>query len=349
MVDVALGVLGTSFLVVALYDVITTTVAVAAGKGPLTSQVARVLWLGFLAAASRRGRGRFLLAGGPAVLFAVVATWVMLLVVGWTLVFAASGGLDDPSAGRRPLPLLRFAVGLVVGRVDSPGQPVGGAGQGLQLIAAASGVVLLTLTIAYIIPVVDATVLKRRVASQISTLGHTPAEVLGRAWNGTNFGDLHLYLVALVPTIGELAERHLAYPILHYFHSAERHTAVGPNVAVLDEALTMLRCCVGESTLEPSSTLPLRRAITQFLDTLREAFITLADAPAPPPDLGSLRSDGVPLVDKNEVQAEFEAVSERRRLLLALLRHDAWSWEDLPVVHTALPTIAVDEEPPTGT
>ncbi len=349
MVDVVLGVLGTSFLIVALYDVTTTTVAVGAGKGPLTSQVARAVWLGFLAVASRRGRGRFLTAGGPAVLFAVVATWVVLLVAGWALLFAATGGLDDPTTGKRPFPLLRFAVGLVVGRIESGAQPVGGAGQGLQLIAAATGVILLTLTIAYIIPVVNATVLKRRVASHISSLGHTPAEILVRAWNGTNFGDLHLYLVALVPMIAELGERHLAYPILHYFHSAERHTAVGPNVAVLDETLTMLRCCVREASLEPSTVLPLRRAITQFLDTLREAFITLADAPAPPPDLERLRTDEVPLVDPDEVEAEFEAVSERRRLLLALLRHDAWSWEDLPVVQTSLPTITVDEEPPTET
>jgi hypothetical protein len=221
-------------------------------------------------------------------------------------------------------------------------------------LVGASGLVLLSLSIAYVLPVVNAAVQKRQVASYISTLGHSAEEVLERAWNDEDFGYLHLHYIALGPMVNELAERHLAYPILHYFHSVERHTAIGPSIAVLDESLTLLECCVPDVQLAPSATLPIGRSITEFLDTLREAFVTKADEPpAPPPKIGELRERGIPVLGEDDVETVFGEAEARRALLLALVQHDAWSWDELPtsrrqvdeaIMEAADPAPVPDEE-----
>ena len=41
-------------------------------------------------------------------------------------------------------------------------------------------------------------------------------------------------------------ERHLSYPVLHYFHSAERHVDLRTQAQLLDEAVTLLRHAVAE-------------------------------------------------------------------------------------------------------
>ena len=60
------------------------------------------------------------------------------------------------------------------------------------------------------------------------SFGETPADILGNAWNGNTFEPLTIHLANLAPSLSRLAQQHMAYPILHYFHSAERSLALAP-------------------------------------------------------------------------------------------------------------------------
>ncbi|MBW3533853.1 MAG: DUF2254 domain-containing protein [Gemmatimonadetes bacterium] len=129
--------------------------------------------------------------------------------------------------------------------------------------------------------------------------------------------------------VNELAERHLAYPVLFYFHSIERHTAIGPSIAVLDETLTVLDCCAPGVQMKSSSVVPVRAAITEFLDTLYKAFIAAAETPLPRPDVPGLRDLGIPMIEDDEVDEALEGLDGRRRLLRAMVEHDAWDWDEI--------------------
>lgn len=326
---VGASLLGLGAVVLALWDMLATTVTVGAGAGPVASRVAAATWRLLMTTFRRRGQDQHLVWGGTITLLAILGTWFVLLVGGWTLVMGWPGVLVEPS-NEDPATLLRqleYATSLVIGR-GGPSLDTAAAFWGLVSQAAAlSGVLLLSLSIAYVLPVVNAVVSKRRVASTISALGHTPDQLLHRAWNGEDFGVLRLHLIPLAAMIAEVAEQHLAYPIVHYFHSEERHTAIGPSIAVLDDTLTILECCKDEQRLEPSAVIPLRAAITEFLDTLEEAFVSPSDEVGPVPDTDSMRDSGLPLLPEEDCVDGFERIEHRRRLLRALLEHDGWSWD----------------------
>lgn len=337
-VAVLFAAVGLAVLAVAMFDLVATTVAVSAGKGPVTSQVARAVWNTVLAVARRSDSRKPITAGGPAVLFSVIGTWIVLLIFGWSTVLVAGRAVVD-TAGRQAdvgATLTFVATSLVGGNPDDV-RLAAGSWQYVRPFLIGSGFVLLSLVIAYIIPVVNATVAKRKVAAYISTLGHEPSEILRRTWNGEHLADLHLHLIAVAPMIVDMAEHHLAYPVLHYMDSQERHTALSASAAALDETLTVLETMDGEVGVAHSSLLPARRAVSELLDTLREAFVEPGDEPVPPPAIDDLRDIGLPLPDGDTLSDAFSHLQTRRRLLHAFLQHAGWRWEDLAAGQRDIP------------
>lgn len=337
-VSVLFAAVGLVVLMVALFDLVVTTVAVSAGKGPVTSQVARVVWKTILGLAHRSDSRKPITAGGPAVLFSVIGTWIVLLVVGWSTVLAAGRAVVGTSgSGAGFVATLSFVATSLVGGSPDDVRLAAGGWQHVRPLLIGSGFALLSLVIAYVIPVVNATVSKRKVAAYISTLGHEPAEILRRTWNGDHLSDLHLHLIAVTPMIVDMAEQHLAYPVLHYMDSQERHTALSASAATLDEMLTVLEAVDGDVGVPRSSLLPARRAVSELLDTLREAFVQPGDEPVPPPAIEDLRDIGLPLPDDDTLSDVFTHLETRRRLLHAFLQHMGWRWEDLAAGRRAVP------------
>ena len=79
------------------------------------------------------------------------------------------------------------------------------------------------------------------------------------------------------------AQNHLAYPVLHNFHSHLRREALAINLTTLDEVLTILMLYIPDS-VQPlkQEFYPLRFAIIDYLVTLHSAFISPSDSvPAP--------------------------------------------------------------------
>lgn len=327
--------LGTVLVALALADLLATTVSVAHGAGPVAGGIARATW-GLLSQVRRRlGRSRLLVAGGPLILILVIAAWAVLLIIGWSLVFGQSERLLTVQDGT-PVPVLgrmRYAASIVIGRGSTAVQPAGGVYEVLEPVAAATGLATLSLSIAYVLPVVRGVVAKRSLALYVSALGRTPADVLRRAWNGRDLGQLDLHLIDLTPRIAAIAQSHLAYPVIHYFHSAERSTALGPSLVALDEALTAHRLVERPARLDPTATEPLRAVIDDFLDTLRLAFIKPADLEVAVGDdrmsetTSQLSEHGLPLDQDARHEFSEEEVA-RNRLLRGYLAHDGWGDSD---------------------
>lgn len=187
--------------------------------------------------------------------------------------------------------------------------------------------------IAWILPVVAAVVQKRALASKISALGGTPQDIVLTSWTGRDLGDLNLHLLPIINELTVLAQRHLAYPVIHYFHTTAQRTAIGARLAALDEALTLIDAAglddVERGTgLDVSVTGPLRQAISDYLSTLEYVFIKPADDAPPPPAADRHVEEGLAPPDiAGEVERICDEFRARRQLLLGYVLHDGWTWD----------------------
>ncbi|WP_200892537.1 two pore domain potassium channel family protein [Aliterella atlantica] len=276
---------------------------------------------------------------GLGILLSTTVLWIGLVWVGWTLIFSANEqAVVDANSGKPADMLARiyftgytlFTLGL------GDYKPQGAVWQAATAIAAGSGFFLVSLIITYLVPVISAATQKRQLAGYISSLGKTPTDIILTAWNGKNFGLLEQHLLSLTPMILLNGQRHLTYPVLHYFHSASRYTAATLSIAVLDETLTLLKYGVKPTNQIDAVTLyAVRQAMLVFLDTLISDFIE-PDTFAPPmPTLDRLRASGVPTVSDEEFDYALANLSKRRRLLLALVKSHGWNWDDVYSARTA--------------
>lgn len=324
-----LVVLGFAILATVMVDALLTTVAVSNVAGPVTGNLTHGLWT----LALRWRSHRFLRLAGLLIALTAVAVWFAALWLGWSLVFLADVDAVVSTDTGRPAGAwdrVYFAGYTLFTLGSGEFIPQGAVWQLLAIVALVNGLTMVTLWITYLIPVTAAATGKRRLAASIASLGERPDAILMSAWDGRGFAPLEPHLVSLMPMVALLAEQHLAYPVLHYFHSVHRYTALAPMIASLDEALTMLEFGVAPRHRPPQFAYhPLRDAVSHFLDTLFSAFIIPEPDPPPPPSLERLRDTGIPTVDDEEFEAAVSKLAQRRRLLRALVDNDGWTWEDL--------------------
>lgn len=338
--DIALLVGGAAVVLGVLYDVGATTISLSAVRGPVSGRLSALVWA--VGNRSRSERRRLQRLTGPLLLVAILIGWFVGLTVGWTLIFSADGALTstaDPeqqTSQVRWVDALFFVFGRLVGTGSSNLEPDEAGWSTAVALLTLSGVILLTLVIAWILPVVAAVVQKRALASKISALGSSPQEIVLHAWTGRDLGDLNLHLLPLIGELTILAQRHLAYPVIHYFHSSDDRTAIGPRVASLDEALTLITAgglddVERETGLDVSVTGPLRQAISDYLSTLEYVFISPADEVPEPPAFDRLVEEG--MVDPERMGEALEARADqletRRALMRGYVEHDGWTWSSV--------------------
>ena len=316
---------------VTLYDVVKTTLGLQGG-GPLTKRLSKGLWEGALRLHRARPSHGLLSWMGTLILLAVAGLWAGLIWLGWTLLFSADPGAVVSSAtGERAdfWATAYFAGYTVITLGIGDYTPVGAPWRLATAGAAFTGFFIVTLSITFLVPVLSSVVQKRGVALLISSLGRTPDEIVTRAWNGGDCGALSSHLPTLMSELATLSQRHLAYPVLHYFHSSSRDTAVALNLAVLDEALSYLEWGVEDCGIPDLTLAALRRVIGEYLKTLSSAFIDPAEGAPSPSPLELLCERGVTTTSEDAYLGALQHHAERRKLLVALVRTDGWAWRDV--------------------
>lgn len=318
---------GLGVVLFTLTDVFVTTVSMR-GAGPLSSRLMNHIWRP--AATSTRLSHRGLEIYGSLMLPLAVVIWGVLLYAGWALVFLAGPDAVVEASSGAPAGWWDriYFTGYTISTLGNGElRPDGGVWQGLTVAASVTGLALITLAITYVTPVMSAVVTKRRVARMIVALGPTPTDVLDKGWDGQSFQRIASHMTNLAPALADLAQQHMAYPVLHYFHPAERATALAPAVAVLDDALTLLRFGVAPAhRLDPVTLHTTMAAIDVLLSALQAAHIDPADRAPDVPPLSVLERLDVPTVTDDEYRADVDGLTDRRALLLGFVENDGWSW-----------------------
>jgi len=318
---------GLAVLVLVVVDVLWTTLWVDGGAGPVSAWLMPGLW----AALRRLGghRSRALSLAGPVIITATLVAWVALLWGGWTLVFGAAEDALVNARDGTPVTWTNrvYFVGytmFTMGNGDF--YPPGGVWQAAASLTTATGMLFVTMAVSYVFSVLSAVTQKRSFASGVTGLGDSAAAVVETGWDG-DFRGLHLPLNSLSSELDTLATQHKAYPILHYYHSEDATQSSPLAVAILDEALTVLRYGV-ERDAQPNRALVAnaRSAVDNYLETLNESFFDPADEPPDAPNLDRVRQAGVPAVRDGDFASAVDGHGPRRRKLLGVVRSDARHW-----------------------
>lgn len=321
-------VLGVVLLVVAVVDLLWTTLWVEGGAGPLTTRVMEWTWRTMRKLGGRRSR--VLTLAGPVTLLLGLAVWIGLLWSGWTLVFAgAENSLIDT---RDPGPIswverFYFAGYSLFTMGNGDFTPKDGIWQIVTSLTTASGMLFITLIVSYVISVLEAVTQKRAFASNVSGLGQRGETIVRTAWDGERFQDLELPLNSFTSEINELTTNHQAYPVLHYFYTDQREYATVLSIVALDEALTLLRFGVPEDERPSKAILENARAsVGNYLELVTSSFGHTAAQTPPSPDLDIVREADVPTVSDEMFSQSLSESEKRRKGLLGLVEADARDW-----------------------
>jgi len=333
MIHLLSGLLGLFILAVLLVDLLWTTFL--EGAGPITKYICG--WIGRImltAQCKLCPNRRIITKSGLLTVTCSTMAWTILLWLGWTFIFNASPNsiaATYEGAGTPTFWTRMYFAGCEITTIGSSDyRPSAGIWEFATVIAGGTGYLLLGIAVAYIVPVVSAVTQKRQLALTIWSLGKDPADIISRAWNGADTSALGPHLVSLCSMLTLLGESHLTYPVLHYFHSTKRSSAIAPSVAALDEALTILECGLQRGcSLDIPALGAARESITEFLATLQPALIETTQADPPEPSLASLREIGVAAVDDELFKDALKPLAARRRLLLTLVLNEGWTWDNV--------------------
>lgn len=224
--------LGGLLVLLALRDIF-HTLWHPSGRGALSEWLMRSVW--------RRGRAGGRLGGlvGPLGMAAVVLVWVLLVVVGWALVYAPhlpsgfvfGAGLDEAGRGG---PVDALYLSLVTLATLGFGDVVPSAAW-LRIVVPVQGLVgftLITAAVAWVVQVYPALTRRRALAVRLALLRRSGAEALVRA------PDSRLAPVLLTSLAGELVQIRVdvtQYAETYYFRDEDADAALPAVLGVAAE------------------------------------------------------------------------------------------------------------------
>jgi hypothetical protein len=323
--------LGTLIVLFAIFDFYTTTVTVS-GSGPMSKWLARRVWLGFLSFHRRNPNHRLLSAAGPCIVLILILSWFFFCWLGWFLIFCGSENsvINAKTTLNASVVDRIYYAGYTIttigyGDFRAPNAP----GQIVSVLSGLNGLFLVTLAITYSIPVVSSSVDKRRLAALIDSIGNSSKDIVDKSVGSGDFQFLVSQLQQLTGEVAAIAEKHLAYPVLLYFHSRNHDTALPLALSRLDDALTVITFAFPDTPQQTRAQIAMsQEVIRKFMGILHANFIAEAKEIPAAPDFMQIDALKQSPMTRDEIQ-EHIASLERRRQLLAYVEADGWSWTDV--------------------
>jgi len=324
-----LAILGALLVLAIAYDGARTTLS-ASASGPITRRLSAALWGTLLFVHRRSPRHRMLERAGTWITLALIVTWVLLAWLGWTLVFCATPGAVQNSSTMLAATFfdrVYFAGFTLTTLGVGDFAPKGAIWQILTVIAAGNGLLLFTMSITYAIPIISAATEKRQLALAINTLGESPLAICRNTVGDGDFDVLRTQIEQIETAIADAGQKHLAYPILHYFHSADTMTALPLALARLDQTLTIIDHAAPSLPAATRARIGItQRTIERFMATLESAFIRPSARTPHIPALDEVAELPFLQADPEDLRTRLAGLA-RQPLMHAYVRDDGWRWE----------------------
>lgn len=320
---------GAVILLANSFDIAWTTLGTHGG-GPISGPTLSLFWKLAVRLHRRRKQHYLLSFVGSGLLIVLLLIWTGLIWLGWFTVFSADRHSIVNAQTHQP-------AGAVA-RVYFTGYSIATLGNGdympssrlwqiFTALTTLSGLGTVSLEITFLLNVLGAVVEQRTLAAYISDLGALPLDILERAWIGEQFDSLSQHLIEMTAMVQLYTEQHLAYPVLHFFHSENERTSSALRLASLEELIFLLCHAVAEEArLPPLVVLPLESAMKGLSDVVTNEFIEPAIEAPPAIHLQLVRDLGIPTVDEKTYAASVAAAAYRRRVFAGLVRDDGSDW-----------------------
>ncbi|MGA8853648.1 MAG: potassium channel family protein [Christiangramia sp.] len=324
-------VLGVVLYVSIVLDIIQTTLSMRGG-GWLTSRFSHLFWKFFLVLSGRNGRSKILTHAGYILLISIVMIWVFLMWTSLVLILFSQPGAIIDSTTMVPANLWQiiYYSGYAISTLGMGDYIASGdVWRVLSSIYSFTGLILLTMSVTYFIPVLSAVIEQRKLGINLSTLGDTPQEIVLNAWNGKDFQRFTDKIEGVANSIIKYSQQHRAYPVIHYFHNNKQKSSVVLQLARLYEALTILAEKIKEDDRPLEQELkPLIIAFENYFETISEVtHITLMDNEPPAIDVRELIEKR--LIGKGENRQLSNNIKKDRKFFKSLLYQDGWEWKDV--------------------
>jgi hypothetical protein len=333
VLTIFLVVIGVGLVGFALYD-FAVTAYIPSGEGPISERINHGVYDLFFWMAGHKGRNPRLAYVGLAIIFALSFTWITMIWTGFVCIYAAFPESVLQGQNKTPTDLFEkiYHVGYTLSTLGI-GDYVPGNNLWRVVTAITSfvGLVTITMSITYLVPVISNAIQKRTLSLHIAGLGESPEQIVINSYNGENFQGISGQLSDLAAMIFTYAQNHLAYPILHHMHNCNPSENIVLKLTALDEALTILVFHVPEH-LRPNrlEVQLVRRAITTYLKTV--THITEADSSPPCAKFHLVEQyTGVKLLNTESEARDrlYASLDPRRKLLKGNILADGWEWKDI--------------------
>lgn len=327
------GIAGFFIILVVLKDLITTTLSFQ-GAGRLTRFISEKIWHLFLKAVGKKGTSPLLDHIGYLNMVVIILTWVLGMWIGAFLLLLTDplSVIDSTTSVPATVWEKIYFSGYTLSTLGNGDFKTGSALWDITTnLLAFSGLAFITISITYIMPVLSAVILQVKLSVFINCLGDTPQQILVNGWNGHNFDRLLKNDADITDMLIEHSENHKVYPIIHYFHNSELKKSIIVSLAMLDEAISMLKHVVAESAKPDQKDMSLlKNSMDFYLEVLKQDQKMETNAMPAQPDWSVLEQEGIPL--KRDILADFNThthLNKRRKVLAHLLEEDGWSWDDV--------------------
>lgn len=308
-----------------------STILLMNGGGMISNFVSKNIWKILYKLSNQNALSSLLSKAGMIIIVFLFATWMLLIWLSFGLIY-----LSDPGS------VVDTATELqtnVIGKFYFVGYTISSLGNGdlksgsdawriFSNVMSIYGTFFITLSISYLIPVLNAVIKKRALSGYIYQLGKTPEEILKNGWNGKDFSILYSHLNNLNTMILSHSERHLAYPILHYFHSTRPKYSAPLTLTILDEAISIQKTYKIDNTSNSLHWEVLRRSLDSFLEVIGKYDIT--KELSHPPFSYKQTLENLPInATTEEINLSISKMTQRRKSLHGMVRRDGWQWKDV--------------------
>ncbi|MDT0295043.1 hypothetical protein ACFQ3R_05390 [Mesonia ostreae] len=330
MVKVILIFLGLLIQAVVLVDIFKTIIYIN-GAGFLSSTVSKGIWRLFYKISGGNGERKILNLCGPIILLVFLFMWISFIWLGYSLIYISepSSVISNTTGNSASLVGKIYYVGYMLTSLGNGDFRAGsGTWQIISNIMGLNSMIFISLGISYLLPVLQAVIDKRTLAVHIDKLGSTPAEIIKNGYNGDGFEPLYQRFSNLESLLIKHGERHLAYPILHYFHANKKAHAISLSLAVLDETISIQEIYKIDDSPKNYHWYILKGALDNFYERLDCSFIIAAQEP-PPFDYKSQLSKEFANKVMADPMLELGKISDRRKKVLGYIQNDGWTWDDV--------------------
>ncbi|HEX8285698.1 MAG TPA: potassium channel family protein [Pyrinomonadaceae bacterium] len=269
-----------------IFDIYATVLHSSARYGPVGESLNRSVWRVTRAAAfrlSRANRHRLLNMAGPLLLPLLIVVYIVLLVLAFALIYyphVPSGFTFSVERGEHGwadaiyfsgVTLTTAGYGDVVPRLTSL--------RLLALVESASGLVVISLAITYMLTVYTALERKRSVALSLYHQAGEGADVAGliaHHFVEGRFYGLRDALRTVTRDLQAMLESHIDHPVIHYFHPVEVYKSTPRVLFLLLETCTVIRSALDREENQDLRNYPevrtleagVRHVLAQLIDSL---------------------------------------------------------------------------------